>query len=682
MGFAMRLAVDGAWDRIVPAFVLPYAAWTLYVHGIVAARASFQALLLGLPLLLLVATVATWGWFLLRDPADAGGPVAPAPTATAPARPDHPWPLAPFTLAVGWVGLLMAGMPYAVFWWSGLLALGFAWAWQLRAAPAPPIAPVTAPHAAWIVGGVAIAAIAVVLFAHRPDIDDAFHLSVPATLLRFPGRAVLLNDTMYRLADAPILMPFYRLNNYDVLVAVIARASGIDHLTVAYLVLPTLFAALSVLAWSFLLRQLVPSRWLVLLPVLFACVMALGEAHRAYGNFAFVRLFQGKAVLATCMVPVITAAALAYARHGGLKHWLLLFASQVAALGFAASALFVAPAAAALGLAGGWSPDRVRSRRFVPGLLASTYILGAGWLVASGARGARVISVSSSVPMPSVPALLESTWGTWTAPVLLVALLSAWAFARDPVRGRYFSAGAFCFLLVALNPYTVPFAGEHSIAVKTYWRLAWALPLPLFLAVVIDGLFVRALALKPRLLAASASLLLGVLAVLFATRHGTLRDANQVTLGMPGADVSPVEFAVARRIVEHAGEQGAALAPEAVAAWLPVFVRHPRLVGVRQAYLSLAFDPAETAQRSNMMRYVTGEYRPPDAPAWFAHQLRRHGVTVVAFPHAGRWSVEIESLLAGAGWRVLACDRYVIMVGGASAAAPRDRPPGERCVLH
>src|SRR3546814_13472388 len=89
MGFAMRLAVDGAWDRIVPAFVLPYAAWTLYVHGIVAARASFQALLPGLPLLLLVATVATWGWFLLRAPAASGGPVAPAPPVPAPARPDQ-----------------------------------------------------------------------------------------------------------------------------------------------------------------------------------------------------------------------------------------------------------------------------------------------------------------------------------------------------------------------------------------------------------------------------------------------------------------------------------------------------------------------------------------------------------------------------------------------------------------
>src|SRR3546814_1191369 len=104
------------------------------------------------------------------------------------------------------------------------------------------------------------------------------------------------------------------------------------------------FAAFSVLAWVYLLRRIVPARWPIVLPILFACVLALGEATGAYGNFAFVRLFQGKAILATCMVPAIIGAALDYARHGGARHWLLLLATQIAALGFAASALFVAPA--------------------------------------------------------------------------------------------------------------------------------------------------------------------------------------------------------------------------------------------------------------------------------------------------------------------------------------------------
>ncbi|RZA19703.1 MAG: hypothetical protein EOP93_08060 [Lysobacteraceae bacterium] len=151
--------------------------------------------------------------------------------------------------------------------------------------------------------GVVALAIGIVLVANRPAADDAFYLSIPATLLRFPQQPVLLHDTMYRLPENPLLLPFYRLGSYNVLIGVFARLTGIHHLVVAYLILPALFAALSVLAWVYLLRRIVPARWPVVLPILFACVMALGEANRAYGNFAFVHLSHGKGILATCMVP-------------------------------------------------------------------------------------------------------------------------------------------------------------------------------------------------------------------------------------------------------------------------------------------------------------------------------------------------------------------------------------------
>lgn len=674
----MRFAADWTgWDRLVPVFVLPYAAWTLYVHGIVAAHASFGTLLRGLPLLAVVAVAATIGWFRLRDPAAAHECAAPVASAIDDDDADEDVsrfvPAVALAYAVFWVGLLSAGMPYAMFWWGALLAMGAAWAWHLRGGSSGVPATAARTRPAWlapaVVACVIAAAVCVVLFSSRPDTDDAFHLSVPATLLRLPQQPVLLHDTMYRLPDGPLLLPFYRLGNYDVLIGVVARATGIDDLVVAYALLPAAFAAIAVFAWIHLLRRIVPARWVVVLPILFACMMALGEIHRAYGNFAFVRLFQGKAILATCMVPAIAGAALLYARHGGLRYWLLLFAAQVAAIGFAASAMFVAPAAAALGLAGGWSPGFVRSRRFVLGLMASAYLVFAAWLVATGTRGEQVLAIASPAPMPSVPEILAHTWGRWSTRVLLVALLAAWAFVRDPVRARYFSAGAFCFLAAALNPYTTPFVAEHYIGAQTYWRLTWALPLPFFLAAMIDGAAALALRLASKAIAAGCCVALLAGAVAFSWRCGTLRHANHVALGLPGLKVPPAEFQAARDVVEHVPEQETVLAPEAVAAWLPVFVVHPETVGVRQMYLSLAFTPAETAQRSNMMRYVAGRYRPPRAKAWFADSLRRYGVTAVVFRRAGRWSGEIERGLLARGWRPLSCGKYAILVQGGSGAA-------------
>ena len=670
----MRLAGNWkGWERVVPGFVLPYAIWTLYGHLVVAKQATFNTLLWGLAVVALLAVAATLGWFRLRDPSDPPG-AATTGTGTGTgsvgptipgAKDAHPaLPLAVLGLAGLWVGLLSAGLPYRIFWWGALPGMFAAWTWHLRAKPLESrVASLRAPPW-WILPAVALAAACVTLVAHRPAADDAFYLSIPATLLRFPHQPVLLHDTLYRLQDIPILLPFYRLASHDVLVAVVSRVTGIDHLAVAYLVLPPLFAALCVFAWAYLLRRIVPARWAIVLPILFACVLLLGEAPQAYGNFAFLRMHHGKGILATCMVPIIAGAALDYARHGGLRHWLLLFAAQVAALGLAASALFVAPAAAALGLAGGWTPGFARSRRFLLGLLPAAYLLGAAWLVGTGTHGAQALAAPAPQPMPGVQRILIDTWGPWSTKLLLVSLLSAWAFVRDPVRARYLSAGAFFLLLAALNPYTTPFIAEVSVGAKTYWRLAWALPLPFFLAVVVDGVLARAIAMKPKILAAGACAALAALAVAFAARSGTLLCANSVTLGLPSLDVPPVTFATARRVAAAVPEATTVLAPEAVSTWLPVFVVHPRMVGVRQMYLSLAFAPAETAQRSNMMRYVTGQYRPPGADRWFEASLRRYRVSAVVFARSAPWAGDIERQLHGQGWRTLSCGTYPIMVRG------------------
>ena len=680
----MRFALNGAaLDRIVPLFVLPYAIWTVYVHLITATHSSFDTLLHGLPMAALVATAATVAWFRLKEPARRFEPVAlgdeavsgPVAALVVRAIGNRTAPFAILALAIVWVGLLSAGLPYPVFWWMALLAMCGAWMWNLRGALHITPGDDVGKHSAWIVLFVAAAAVCITLVASRPDADDAFYRSVSATLLRFPQQPVLVHDTLYRLPDVPILLQFYRLSNYDVLVGTLARITGADHMVVAYLFLPSAFAAFCILAWAYLLRRIVPARWPWVLLILFVCVLALGEMHRAYGNFAFVRLFQGKSILVTGMVPVIAGSALRFARHGGTRHWLLLFAAQIAALGVSASALFVAPAAAALGLAGGWSTNTESSRRFALGVLASAYVFGAGWAMASVTHGGQAL-VSSSA-MPGVQQILDDTWGWWSTRLLLVALLSAWAFVREPVRARYLSAGAFFFLLAVLNPYTVRVVADHFVGVRTYWRLTWALPLPLFLAVLLDGVVERALGLRSKLLAACACAALAGCAIAFGWRCGTLRSANGVTLGMPGIKVDPVEYQVAARIAEDVPEQDAVLAPEAASIWLPSFVVHPQLLGVRGLYLTRAFSPQDAIRRSLLMRYVAGEYRFPDAAAWFADALQQYGLAAVVLVHAASWRAEMENVLERHGWRPLSSGTYDIWVKSGRGTSTANRTANE-----
>src|SRR3546814_8547814 len=120
----MRFATGGeSWDRFVPVFALPYAIWTLYVHLIVAAHASFRALLHWLPLVLLVAVAATVGWFRLRDPAGRVDAFPEPPGLAGGNLASGAAPLVFLSLTMCWVGLLCAALHYPVFWWDGGMAL-------------------------------------------------------------------------------------------------------------------------------------------------------------------------------------------------------------------------------------------------------------------------------------------------------------------------------------------------------------------------------------------------------------------------------------------------------------------------------------------------------------------------------------------------------------------------------
>src|SRR3546814_163352 len=101
-----------------------------------------------------------------------------------------------------------------------------------------------------------------------------------------------------------------------------------------------------------------------------------------------------------------------------------------------------------------------------------------------------------------------------------------------------------------------------------------------------------------------------------------------------------------------------------------IFVAHPQAIGVRQSYLSLAFTPRETAQRSNMMRYVSGRYRPPDAEAWFRESIRRHRVTAVVVAGTTPWRDEIAGTLGAQGWHLWSCDTYGLLVEARRRVSP------------
>jgi hypothetical protein len=645
----------GWLDRIVPAFVLAYAIWTIYVNALTTVHASFDTLMRWLPLLSASALAVVWVWSKSTPRASQS---AQASVAISLPTEAFSYPFTALLLAGMWVTLLIIGGHYILFWWGSVVALGGAWVSTINGGPLSFRQEPVSKRLLLIVMAVALAAACVTLIASRPDADDTFYLSIPATLLRLPEQPVLLHDTIYRLANLPLQLPVYRIHSYEVLIGTLARITGIPPAVMAYLFLPSFFAILSVIAWTQLLRLLAPKQTALTLIILFACILMLGETHKGYGNFAFVRMFQGKAILATFIVPCIVYLALEYSRHGTMHSWVALFAAQITAIGITSSGLFVVPAAAGFALLSAWSPDALSTRRLVFGILASSYLFLAAAALASITHGGE--DFVSSTAMPPMLPWLDQTMGPWSVALLLTTLLSSWAFAEGRAQARVLLTCSLCFLVAVINPYTYQFVADHFTGWSTYWRLFWALPLPFMLAILLGQVLRRVVRIKPTALAVAACLALAAGCIMFFSHAGSLRRVNHVSLGMPGLKVPTPEYSVAKKLAATIPEDGTLLAPESVATWLPTFVFHPELLASRGMYLSGAFGKDEGKRRLELQQYVAGTQRSPTAPSELRVALTHYALTAVVVTRAASWQTEIAQILSASGWHCVTQGPYDI----------------------
>jgi hypothetical protein len=348
----------------VDLFLAFFATWTLYCNLLVYTRQSFDSLA-RFSLLPILAGLGV----ALALPRLERFQVAPAsaPPTPSPLRSPFPTALALAVLAVASFAILRS---YALLWLLSLAALG-----ATLALIALPAKSQTTPQRAldrvderrhrtrdWVFPlSLTIAAALITLLAHRPDADDSLYLNVIVTSLDFPGEPLLLKDGLHGIPQLPLAYVVYRAHSFELLNAILARFSGLSPLAIYYLLLPPVFAALVIAGQWTLLRRLNPSLALPALGVTFAVMLLWGDTHWSPGNFAFVRLHQGKAIFASAMVPIILFYALRFSERGDARSWTGLFLAQVAAVGLSSSAVFVAPATAGLALIAGWQRDAARA---------------------------------------------------------------------------------------------------------------------------------------------------------------------------------------------------------------------------------------------------------------------------------------------------------------------------------
>jgi len=614
--------IERRFEASLDAFVVFFGVWTVFCNLLVFAGASFRLLLLLSPLPV-AGSIALF--LLLRR----SRPAAPLPLAPRKARIPLPYKLV-------CAALLVAGYAWSshfvIFWMTAAALLVVCWLDRPRRAGEVEsgrrgVARVEAALLVAVILGAAL----FTTFVHRPDADDAMYMSVPVALLDHPERPVLHEDTMHGEEGFPLLGPFYRVTSHEVLVGALAFVTRLDPRVLYYFCFPLLFAALLVVAHWLPLRLASPRTATFGLLLTCFVIWAWGDVHHAYGNFGFVRLFQGKAVLVSICAPAIFYYAMRFVSRGDLASWLRLALAQVAMMGLSVSGVFVAPLLAGLVLLGGWRPDRRSTRIFLTGLLASTAVLVAGIVVARQVQafGEFVSPLESGSTLKSLGLVLGHGWRSWLA---LFGLLAAAASSCATPRLRSSAGYLTAAFILLLNPWAGDLIARLEPTVS--WRALWAIPFPLILGLMGAQLAARGPSRYGIRLGAIGVVVFGLVFALVPGRW-TSSVTNKAQFRLAAFKLGEGGPA-AERAVELTPPGGVILAPRRVAMWVTGIRHHPRLLAVRQDYLEIivgkVLGPDEALQRRVLMEFVHGK-RGISAAVSVADEIARREIdTVVTHP--------------------------------------------------
>ena len=626
-----------------------FASWTALCYFMVFTGGSFVQLLQWSPLAIVAGLAGAW---LCPYEGSAHATSSPQPpTAGGREKAIRNWPLLAYL--AGFMLLDRLAAPWEALWAMQLVGSILVLCHIYRSGADPSCSnrsPAGNGNSATVIV-LMLCGAALTLISHRPDIDDAQYLNFVVTAMDFPQDALYSRSGLWPDPSMPLEYPIYRLHSYELLVAALSQVTGLDHQALYYLALPALFGAAAVLVHWQLAHYLLPRVAISILIIWLTLIIALGETHRAFGNFAFVRLFQGKAVLVTIALPFCLLLGLRFAESPGWRRGLALGMIIVCSLGLSSSALVTVPLiVGATGAAALLNMER-RNIKFI--------MLGAALFAAGfAAIGAAILSDASlgsglyGGVQPSVTNGLHMVLGDGLLGTLVLGLLPLAAlFVADKRRGKIFSATILIFVLTLLNPWTAPFLAEmFDLALQ--WRIFWALPLVLSAALALAGLSNRLLADWPRVPSAVLPGLTMVTLLLLSNRS-SLSEANGVTIGMPEAKVAPFDHALARDIVDDAPGRPAIYAPVSISAWVTTFRNHPYPAFVRIDYFSFAdiqqhAGVEEINRRKRLFDILEGHDEYASLPNFLQEQLANDEPRYVVYPREIAMAKTIGAVLAQA----------------------------------
>ena len=482
------------------------------------------------------------------------------------------------------------------------------------------------------VGFVLLQAVSAVAYS-RPDWDDCYYL---AAALDFQHAAVLNEQEPTHREGFPVFTLQSTLC-FELWGAVLCHLTGLNPLVVFHSLIPGPLVLLCYAAYTALVREILPRRWVPLGLVGLSAVHLWGiSSHETVVNFLLPRPWQGKTVLSHLAIPLVVVALMRFAHRPDWRMCLTLLATVGFGLVVSLSGLFLGVIlVTCLGLV---LAPRVRRRPLLVGVgLALLVLVGTGLAVRSGMEEWEKL-VLGSRPFYMQHWLMAVTYYTRHGSAEIVWLLTLplqAALLHDPHRRSYLIWFPLVLGLTFANPLLFHVVAAKVSSYSTYMRIWWLLPVAPGLAVLF-ALTVRFLArVLPRgnAMPLAAAGLLASFALpglyVWSPRNsfigplGTPHLAE--TLEKMPADLKPI----ARRLADDPEIRSVRiLCNEQVASFLTPYTRDFRFVQTRPLYtpgmLAVTGRPAEGLERHYLASLISSGRPPAKATAETWTNLRAH----------------------------------------------------------
>ena len=483
-------------------------------------------------------------------------------------------------------------------------------------------------HIAWkaafllIMTGVICSTLA--LISHNCDGDDFYYLPNVVYMLDNPNAP--MGHKIHFLDGGPVCEivshSWGTSKAFEYMQGAFSTISGIEFLSIYYLLSPTIISFLIPLALYYLLSFFSnnPVSKAIGVFITLGIIFLLGETHHTYGNFSVTRAFQGKTLLLAVGIPFCAGLTLQYLKEPSKNVWLMSLISITALTGASSSALVLLPLLAIVIIIASSLTSKFYNRTIKRSLV---YSLSFTFLILYGIYLMFNLRVDLGIHSPVNEEWPRNFAGHWLLmfntyrPNTFVILILSSIYSLLLLSEKKMKLVIYWISLTVilyLNPVVAPFLIQHLTSPNTYWRLFYLYPFPLVLAITCTYL-AEIIKKKNPVFQFLTMALYGLTIILALSSPGfqTIFHSSNHIRFPPGYKIDQQLFDNAQKISAQA-PPGTMLAPPGLSGAVPIVsAEHPQIRiredGVKLWLESCGMPEAFARRRLGASAFVDGEYK-------------------------------------------------------------------------